>query len=295
MQKEEVGPAEKKDGKDIKIATWNINSIRKRLALVNRFVREETPDVLCLQEIKCENKEFPEEALRRMGYPYIAVNGQKGYHGVAIVSRLPFTQIGSQRFCNKDDARHLQVVFGCEAGKLSDITLHNVYVPAGGDDPDPVSNPKFAHKLAFLKEMQERIKGATILEDKTLSLLMGDLNVAPLETDVWSHRQLINVVSHTPIECAYLNNIMAEGWVDVARVHIPPKQKLYTWWSYRAKNWELSDRGRRLDHIWASPHLAGSISAIKLIKHARGWESPSDHIPLIATLTRGDRQTPRSL
>ena len=132
------------------IATWNINSVRLRIDLVVRFLLEHQPDVLCLQETKCPDANFPYGAFRDAGYPHIAINGQKGYHGVAVVSRIPLATFSKRDFCAKGDARHLHVVLGGEANGLE---LHNFYVPAGGDEPDPEINVKFAHKLAFVDEM----------------------------------------------------------------------------------------------------------------------------------------------
>jgi exodeoxyribonuclease-3 len=116
------------------------------------------------------------------------------------------------------------------------------------------------------------------------SILVGDLNVAPLATDVWSHKQLLRVVSHTPVETDGLERMRAAGgWVDLMRKFVPPEVKLYTWWSYRSPNWEASDRGRRLDHIWVTPDLAPQATSMSVLKDARSWERPSDHVPVIAS------------
>src|SRR5262249_9014350 len=161
-----------------------------------RFLRSEQPDVLCLQETKCPDELFPLERFERLGYSHAALNGQKGYHGVAVLSRVPFERFEVEIFCGKRDCRHVSVVLG-ERAKLRDpITLHNFYVPAGGDEPDPEINPKFGHKLSFLDEMRDHLK---LRPGKTEhAILVGDLNVAPLEHDVWSHKQMLKVVSHTP-------------------------------------------------------------------------------------------------
>jgi exodeoxyribonuclease-3 len=160
------------------------------------------------------------------------------------------------------------------------ILLHNFYVPAGGDEPDPDINPKFRHKLDFIEEMN------TVRAEQGEahgSILVGDLNIAPLPTDVWSHKQLLNVVSHTPVETEGLEAMrQAGGWVDLMRRHIPPEEKVYTWWSYRARDWELSDRGRRLDHVWSSDNVAASLAGIDILREARGWDRPSDHVPVVA-------------
>jgi exodeoxyribonuclease-3 len=263
------------------IATWNINSVRLRIDLVGSFLDAHAPDILCLQEIKCPEAAFPYEPFRRRGYDHILVNGQKGYHGVAIVSKLPFLTSSKRGFCGKDDARHAAVTI---ADRRGDILLHNFYVPAGGDEPDPAINDKFAHKLAFLAEMKNWLTGK---ETDRKAILVGDLNIAPHENDVWSHKQLLKVVSHTPIETEGLEMLrQAGGWVDAMRHFVPLDEKLYTWWSYRAADWEAADRGRRLDHIWVTPHLAPRLKSVEIVRAARGWERPSDHVPVIARIRR---------
>ena len=114
------------------------------------------------------------------------------------------------------------------------------------------------------------------------ALSWGDLNIAPLEHDVWSHKDLLKIVSHTPVECEALLRAQKAGkWVDVMRQHVPPHEKLYTWWSYRAQDWQVSNRGRRLDHVWATKELAGKCTAIQVMKETRGWIQTSDHVPVI--------------
>ncbi len=261
------------------IATWNINSVRLRLPLVLSLLEDQAPDVLCLQETKCPNGSFPDSELRKRGYEHIEIHGQKGYHGVAIISRLPLENVQRMDFCNMGDTRHISAV--AKAGGRS-IRIHNFYVPAGGDEPNRDNNPKFAHKLDFLDEMKA-LHSETERGDGVSSILVGDLNIAPLETDVWSHKQLLKVVSHTPIETDGLNEVQARGaWVDLMRQYIPPDEKIFTWWSYRARDWDISDRGRRLDHIWSSADLSPALSDITVMREARGWERPSDHVPVFA-------------
>lgn len=261
------------------IATWNINSVRLRVGIVGAFLDAHQPDVLCLQEIKCPTDAFPAAAFRDRGYAHIAVNGRKGYHGVAIVSKLPFLRTGAREFCSIKDARHISATIADGSGAFD---LHNFYVPAGGDEPDPGINPKFAHKLAFLDEMRAWFSGPAA---NAPMVMVGDLNVAPLEHDVWSHRQLLNVVSHTPIETRKLEDIRAAGeWVDAMRHFVPADRKLYTWWSYRAHDWEASNRGRRLDHAWVTPLLRERLRGIEVLRQARGWQRPSDHVPVILRL-----------
>ena len=260
----------------MKIATWNINSVRLRAPLAARLLREHEPDVLCLQETKVANELFPAEAFNKLGYVHQAINGQKGYHGVAILSRLPFKKTAVEDFCREGHARHISVVF--ENG----LELHDFYVPAGADIPDPEVNPKFAHKLDFLGAMArffaKRKRSAP-------AMLVGDLNVAPLENDVWSHKQLLDVVSHTPVETKLLGEVQAAlDWCDVTREFVPPTEKIYSWWSYRASDWEASDRGRRLDHVWVSPGLKGALASQTIVKKMRGWAKASDHVPVIVDL-----------
>jgi exodeoxyribonuclease III len=266
------------------VTTWNINSVRLRINLVSRFIKAVRPDVICLQETKSPDDAFPLKRFQRLGYTHGALNGQKGYHGVAVLSRLPFESVVIDNYCGKEDCRHIAVTLGETAGLRDPVTLHNFYVPAGGDEPDPAINEKFAHKLAFLDELHAMDK----LRPRTgeRAILVGDLNVAPLEHDVWSHKQMLKVISHTPVETEKLTAFRKAGnWVDIARELTPEPAKLYTWWSYRAMdNWKAADRGRRLDHIWVSPQLGDRVSRLDIAKQARGWERPSDHVPVTATV-----------
>lgn len=257
---------------NLKIATWNINSVRLRAEQVARFVAEHQPDVVCLQEIKCRNEEFPLKAFTAMGFDHVHIVGQKGYHGVAVASRHPLEPIAAPTFCPHEEARVAAVA-------VQGLTIHNLYIPAGGDEPDPAINPKFAHKLEVLARMKAFYAAAA---RDNATLVVGDLNIAPGEHDVWSHKQLLNIVSHTPVETEALESIRAAGgFVDIARALKPAPEKLYSWWSYRG-DWKTSNRGRRLDHIWATPSLAARCDEISFVGDTRGWDRPSDHIPIIA-------------
>ena len=263
---------------DIRLATWNINSVRLRADLIVKFLKSHKPDILCLQETKCPDPLFPGEVFRAAGYAHQAINGQKGYHGVAILSRLAFKETNARAFCGKDDTRHVSATFP------SGLEVHNFYVPAGGDIPDPKQNSKFAHKLDFLREMTAYFRARRRKRNSPV-VLVGDLNVAPLENDVWSHKQLLNVVSHTPVETELLGAAQdAFDWIDVTRSFVPHDKKIYSWWSYRARDWEASDRGRRLDHIWVSPGLRGCVWDHRILRDVRNWPRPSDHVPVLATV-----------
>lgn len=261
----------------VRIATWNINSVRLRLPIVEQFAAEHRPDVICLQETKVEDGKFPADAFREMGFPHVAYFGQKNYHGVATVSKHPFAAVERRNWCGKDDTRHLATTFA------DGTELHNFYVPAGGDEPDPEKNEKFAHKLQFLDEVTAWFAERRAADNRFV--VVGDLNIAPHENDVWSHKQLLKVVSHTPVEVERMARwYAAHDFEDVVRRFVPESEKLYTWWSYRAKDWEAADRGRRLDHVWVTPALADAPRALEVVKPARGWLKPSDHVPVIAEM-----------
>ena len=260
----------------MRIATWNVNSVRLRMPLLERLAAEHSPDVICLQETKVVDDSFPKNDVLALGYEHIEIRGMKGYNGVAVLSRLPLKRLEDRAFCGRDDCRHIGVA-------VDGVDLHCLYVPAGGDVPDPVVNDKFAHKLDFIDEMAGWSK--RLGKAGRPAILTGDFNVAPLETDVWSHKQLLKVVSHTPIEVEKLGLAqMAGQWVDAVRNFILPEEKLYSWWSYRARDWAAADRGRRLDHIWASPDLQGRLAGASILREARGWDTPSDHVPVMLDL-----------
>ena len=263
------------------IATWNINSVRLREGLVAKLLSETAPDVLCLQETKSPVELIPTEGFADLGYRHMVARGQKGYNGVAILSRLELEDAGQIDFCEMGDARHVSA--RVDTGSGAPIVVHNLYVPAGGDEPDRTINDKFGHKLDFVDEMRDWFPANRKANDKVM--VVGDLNIAPLEHDVWSHKQLLKVVSHTPIEVEKFNAAQeAFGWVDCMRKFVPDEEKLYTWWSYRAKDWRGADKGRRLDHVWATPSVAGTVRSMDVVKDARGWEKPSDHAPVIVDL-----------
>lgn len=264
----------------LRLLTWNINSVRLRLPLLQRLVAEQSPDIVCLQETKCPDELLPQDALKAMGFPYLAFSGMKGYNGVLILSKYPLVEPVVHDRVLKKDSRHVEASFDLGGKK---ITLHNLYIPAGGDIPDEAENEKFAHKLGFVREMTEWFPVRHGAKDHVIT--MGDFNIAPLEHDVWSSKQLRDVVSHTAIERENLQKMIASlGWIDVARLRVPADQKLYSWWSYRNRDWRKSDRGRRLDHIWVTPNLTEAIHDFQILKDVRDWEQPSDHVPVVLDL-----------
>ncbi|MGC8203407.1 exodeoxyribonuclease III [Aliiroseovarius sp. PTFE2010] len=256
-----------------KLATWNINSVRLREPIVLKLLAQESPDILCLQECKSPVEKIPLDGFRSLGYQHIVARGQKGYNGVAILSKLPLKDVGGVDYAALGHARHV-------AAQLENgVTIHNFYVPAGGDKPDRDINEKFGQKLDYLTEMRD----AFHVDKPEKSILVGDLNIAPREDDVWNHKSLLKIVSHTPVEVDHLGAAQdAGGWVDITRQDIPQGQ-LYSWWSYRARDWDAADKGRRLDHIWATDDISNSGHSSHILRDARGWEKPSDHAPVFAT------------
>ena len=263
----------------MKIVTWNCNGIRARFDLIKKLINDEEPDIIFLQETKIEDKIFPSQSFHDLGYKYLFFRGEKSYNGVACISKIQFDNCGYRNWVQSEDCRHIFI-------KLNDLEIHNFYVPAGGDIPNTKTNKKFLHKLLFLFEIKKWLKNKP---NERKEILLGDLNIAPLPDDVWSHKQLLNVVSHTPEEVELLEDVMVSGnFYDVIRSYFPVPEKVFSWWSYRSKDWQLGNRGRRLDHIWATNILFNNVKNIKVIKDARGWEKPSDHVPVVIEIDLKD-------
>ena len=259
----------------MKLATWNINSVRLRLQLVLTFLKDADIDVLCLQETKTEDKYFPTAAFAEAGWPHQVFRGEKSYNGVAIIARVPLRDGQHNAWAGKSDCRHIA------AFTAGGVRIDNFYVPAGGDVANPDENPKFAHKLQFIDDMTQHF----LANRPNRQILVGDLNIAPFAEDVWSSKQLLRVVSHTPVETDALKKLISEGgWHDAVRGYYGVDAKLYSWWSYRAKDWAASDRGRRLDHIWVSHDLADTVKNVSIHRTLRSAEKPSDHVPVVITI-----------
>jgi exodeoxyribonuclease-3 len=245
--------------------------VRFRIDIVARFLTEVQPDILCLQETKVIDGDFPHAPFRALGYDHIFLHGQRMHHGVAIISRVPIVEDDRFDWQANREARHIGVRLP------NGVRLENVYVPAGGDTPDREVNPKFGQKLDFVERMTRWSDALAVP-----TILTGDFNIAPLECDVWSHKQLLNVVSHTPIEVDALTGLQQSGeWVDLGRHFHPAPGRLHTWWSYRSPDWTKNDRGRRLDHMWATRDVAALAVAHEVHEPCRAWNRPSDHVPLV--------------
>jgi exodeoxyribonuclease-3 len=261
----------------MRLVTWNINSVRLRIELVMQLIDKQKPDVICLQETKTPDEFFPVDAFVDKGFKHYHFTGMKGYNGVAIFSKLPLDQREIYKRVGKDDCRHIS------ARVDGEFELHNIYIPAGGDEPDPEVNVKFKHKLDFVDELAKWFPKER--SAKTPMIAVGDLNIAPLEHDVWDHKKMLKVVSHTPIEVEKFTKLYdSVGWVDAIRNFVPEDKKLYSWWSYRAADWDAADKGRRLDHIWVTKSLKPALKKHQILRDVRGWERPSDHAPVILDL-----------
>ena len=258
----------------VTVCTWNINSVRLREPIVLDLLKQKRPDVLCLQETKSPVEKIPTENFGKLGYHHMIARGFKGYNGVMILARHPIEEVSARHMVGREDARHIA------ARMENGLTIHNFYIPAGGDEPDREVNEKFGHKLDFVTEMTDWFTS----EPPSKSVIVGDFNIAPMEDDVWSHKQLLKVVSHTPIEVDHLAAMQASAkWIDTTRNDMP-EGKVYSWWSYRARDWAAADKGRRLDHIWVTPDLKQDSYRTEIMREARGWEKPSDHAPIFATI-----------
>ena len=262
----------------MRLITWNINSVRLRLDLLTQLIDKQKPDVFCLQETKTPDEFFPVDALVDKGFKHYHFTGMKGYNGVAIFSKLPLSDQQIYKRCGKNDCRHISARVG------KSFELHNIYIPAGGYEPDPVANDKFQHKLDFVDELTKWFGKER--SAKMPMIAVGDLNIAPLENDVWDHKKMLDVVSHTPIEVEKFTRFYnSVEWVDAIRHFVPEEKKLYSWWSYRAADWDTADKGRRLDHVWVTKSLKSALKKHQILRDARGWERPSDHAPVVLDLS----------
>ena len=253
----------------MKIATWNVNSIRVRLPTVLDWIDQEQPDVLCLQEIKVASELFPSKPFEALGYQ-LAVSGQKTYNGVAILSRYDVTEV-LHGFPDYDAEGQKRLI----AATVGPVRVVIVYVP-NGSAPD---SPKFTYKLEFIRQLRNYMGRLHLIEEHLI--LVGDLNIAPEPRDVYNAEEMEGQIGFHPKERSALAELKRWGFEDVFRRH-HEGGGLYSWWDYRAGAFRR-DLGLRIDHIWASAPLASLSLECGMDKKQRSLPKPSDHIPVWAT------------
>jgi exodeoxyribonuclease-3 len=257
-------------GNRMRIATWNVNSIKQRMEQLTAWIAERTPDVICLQETKCVDSAFPREPLEALGYN-VAVHGQKALNGVAILSKFPIDE-ATPRLPGEDSdehARFLEVVISTENGA---VRLASLYLPNG----NPPSSDKYAYKIGWMKRLRHYVSHRLQLEEPLV--LGGDFNVIPTQADArnparWTNDALF--LLRTREQFRALCNL---GLTDAVRAASDGPGP-YTFWDYQAGAWQKND-GIRIDHVLLSPQAADRLSAVGVDKHVRSWEKPSDHVPV---------------
>ena len=254
----------------MKVATWNINGINSRLQHVLDWCADNDPDVLCLQELKCEDSRFPIQKLKAAGFPHLEFHGEKAYNGVAILSKHPIYDLRKNFPDDVGDAPRRLL-----GGTINGIRLVNVYAPHG----TAIGSDKFDYKLEWFRRLREYFDQSFYAEENVL--LAGDLNVAPHELDVWKPSLWKDKTHFSKPERDALLNVKRWGFVDVFR-QLNDEAREYSWWSNFHHDFE-KDRGLRIDHIWASAQLAELCTGCWIDKTPRGWESPTDHAPVVAT------------
>jgi exodeoxyribonuclease-3 len=250
----------------VKIATWNVNSIKVRLAHVLSWLETAQPDALCLQEIKCTTDEFPTLELKGLGY-HAAVVGQKSYNGVALLTKEPpqDVRIGLDGDRNDTHARYIEAT-------LRGVRIASIYLPNG----NPVESDKFPYKLAWMERLMARAR--ELLAGETPAVLAGDYNVAPADADVYDPEAWRGDALCRPESRRAFRALLHAGFTDAFRVFHPEPHR-YSFWDYQAMRWNR-DEGLRIDHVLLSPQATDRLVSAGIDKHVRAWEKPSDHVPV---------------
>lgn len=259
----------------MKIATWNVNSVRARLAAITEWLVEAAPDVVCLQEIKSTGDTFPAEAFEDLGYNS-AVHGQKTYNGVAILSKRPLEDVTRALPGSGDDAQ-ARYIEALVPGDKSVLRVASIYAPNG----NPVGTEKFSYKLAWMERL--RTHAEELLRFEEPLALMGDFNVIVEEKDCRDPDVWVNDALFQPQSRAALRGIANLGFTDAFRAR-NDKPGQFTFWDYQAGSWP-KDNGIRIDHILLSPQALDRLETCAIDKHVRGREKPSDHVPVWCELT----------
>ncbi|MBO6636812.1 MAG: exodeoxyribonuclease III [Roseitalea sp.] len=258
----------------MKIATWNINGVKARIDTVLSWLEQSQPDIACLQEIKSVDENFPREAFEALGYN-VETHGQKGFNGVAIFSRLHFDEVnrGLPGDDGDEQARFIEGVFSTDNGVLRVVSL---YLPNG----NPVDSEKFPYKLGWMERLDAWARDRLALEEPLM--LAGDYNVIPMPEDchdpaVWEGDAL-----YRPESRGAFRRLANAGFTDALRA-VTDAPETYTFWDYQAGAWQKNN-GIRIDHLMLSPEAANRLQAVVVEKHVRGWEKPSDHVPVAAQM-----------
>jgi len=257
----------------MRIATWNVNSVRQRMDGLQAWLKERQPDIVCLQEIKCTDDAFPREAIEELGYN-VAVHGQKTWNGVALLSKLPFEEVAPGLIGDNADAqaRFLEAIVSTQSGVLRVVSL---YLPNGNGSED-----KYAYKLNWMDRLiqfsHERLK----LEEPML--LAGDYNVIPTPLDARRPEAWVNDALFLPPTRARFRALTNLGFTDAIRA-VSDEPDLYTFWDYQAGAYQKND-GIRIDHVMLSPQAADKLVDAGIDAHVRGWDKPSDHVPVYVDL-----------
>jgi exodeoxyribonuclease III len=254
----------------MKIATWNINGVKARIESALTYLRQAAPDVICLQEIKSVDEGFPASAFEELGYN-VAVHGQKGFNGVAILSKLPFDEVTKRLpgHSGDDHARYIEATLSVPTGALKVASL---YAPNG----NPTGTEKFAYKLAWLKRLETHTRA--LLAEEVPLVLAGDYNVIPEPEDARRPDAWVGDALYQPESRASFRRLLNDGLTDAVRI-CHPGASVYTFWDYQAGAFQKDD-GIRIDHLLLSPQAADRLSAAGIDRFTRGWEKPSDHVPV---------------
>jgi exodeoxyribonuclease-3 len=258
----------------MRVATWNVNSIKQRLDNLVAWLRERQPDIVCLQETKCVDEAFPREPIEALGFN-VAVHGQKTFNGVAILSKHPFEETtarlpGDQR---DDHARFLEAVVSTDSGVLR---VASIYLPNG----NPPEGEKYVYKIDWMERLLAYARSRLALEEPLV--LAGDYNVIPTETDARNPAAWRDDALFLPRTREKFRTLRALGLTDAVRASSDASD-LYTFWDYQAGAWQKNN-GIRIDHILLSPQAADRLVKVDIDRHVRAWEKPSDHVPVVAEL-----------
>jgi exodeoxyribonuclease III len=258
----------------MRIATWNVNSIKQRMDNLTSWLSERQPDIVCLQETKCVDEAFPREPLESLGYN-VAVHGQKTFNGVAVLSKLPFDEVTARLPGEEGDdhARFIEAVVSTERGALRFATI---YLPNG----NPPNTDKYTYKISWMDRLIRYTRERLLLEEPLV--LAGDFNVIPTERDARNPEKWTNDALFLPTTRQKFRALCNLGLTDAIRAGSDGPGP-FTFWDYQAGAWQKND-GIRIDHLLLSPQAADRLISVGVDKHVRAWEKPSDHVPVWANL-----------